>query len=140
MFSGGRESPLQTTISLLSPGYRLQDGETPELYPQINRTGREFLLYLIETFIKIFPQVGYWLEQLHDKRVEATGTLDKIKEKLNRKLKSLDIAVMIDQYSNIAQDIRKRIEKVDTVEEDIESCQEQLSTMLLHEIISYPQL
>ena len=87
----------------------------------------------MQTFIKISLKVGFWLEQLHDKRVEATGVFDKIKEKLNRKLKSLDIAVMIDQYSNIAQDIRKRIEKVDTVGEDIESCQEQLNTMTQHE-------
>ena len=58
---------------------------------------------------------------------------DRMKEKLNRKLKSLDIAVMIDQYSNVVQEIRRRVEKVDTVGGDIDCCQDQLSQMLMFE-------
>ena len=96
----------------------------------IEQVLRELSLF---SFIITLIKVGYWLEQLHDRRVEATRIYDRIKDSLNRKLKSLDIAVMIDQYSNIVQDIRRRIERVDTVDKDVESCQEQLTMMILYE-------
>ena len=87
----------------------------------------------MRTFIKHPSQVGYWLEELHDRRVDVTRIHDRIKEKLNRKLKSLDIAVMIDQYSTVVQDIRRRVEKVDTVGGDVVSCQDQISQMSVFE-------
>merc|ERR1711952_115837 len=40
---------------------------------------------------------------------------------------------MIDQYSNVVQEIRRRVEKVDTVGGDIDCCQDQLSQMLMFE-------
>ena len=65
--------------------------------------------------------------------MDVTRIHDRIKVKLNRKLKSLDIAVMIDQYSNEVQGIRTRLEKIDTVGGDVGSCQEQISEMLMFE-------
>ena len=40
---------------------------------------------------------------------------------------------MIDKYSSVVQDIRRRIETFDTVEKDIVSCQEQLKKLLIFE-------
>ena len=40
--------------------------------------------YQITAFIQHQSQVGYWLEELHDRRVDVTRIHDRIKEKLNR--------------------------------------------------------
>ena len=70
-----------------------------------------------------------WLEELHDKRVEVMKVFNIVSEKLNRRLKSLDITVLIDQYSRVIQNIKENINSINNVESDKIKCQLQIESL-----------
>ena len=74
-------------------------------------------------------KVSVWLEQLHDRRVEATRTQDLVVQKLNRKIKSLDAALLIDEYGKMIQSIRDNINNINDVGQNIEECREQIASL-----------
>ena len=69
------------------------------------------------------------LEELHDRRVEVTKAYDMIVQKLNRKAKSLEAALMIDQYSKIIQNIKDNINKINDVGKDKVECNKQIEAL-----------
>ena len=72
-------------------------------------------------------KVSVWLEDLHDRRVEVTRSYDHILQKLSRKMKSLDAALLIDKYTSMIHNIKDAINNVNHVGQNIDECGKQIS-------------
>ena len=71
-------------------------------------------------------KVSVWLEELHDRRVEVTRSYDHILQKLSRKMKSLDAALLIDKYTSMIHNIKDAINNVNHVGQNIDECGKQV--------------
>ena len=74
-------------------------------------------------------KVNVLLEELHDRRVEVTKAYDSIVLKLNRRIKSIDAAVLIDEYSTIIQNIKDSINNINEVGKDKDECNRQIDLL-----------
>ena len=66
------------------------------------------------------------LEELHEKRKEVTKVHDAVVRKIDRRMKSLDATLLIDEYTKTIQSIKDSIDNISDCGEDIDECSEKI--------------
>ena len=74
-------------------------------------------------------KVGLWLEELHDKRVEVMRVHSHVLQKLDRRLKSIDISMLLEQYSKVIHSIKENINVINSVGSDKVKCRGQIEAL-----------
>ena len=66
------------------------------------------------------------LEELHKKRKDVTKVHDAVVRKIDRRMKSLDATLLIDEYTKTIQSIKDSIDNISDCGEDIDECSEKI--------------
>lgn len=74
-------------------------------------------------------KVSLWLEELHDKRVEVMKVHGHVLEKLDRRLKSINISILLDEYGKMIHSIKENINVINCVGSDKLKCRGQIEAL-----------